>query len=57
MEDRFLITKKTVTDDNEHDDFEYYTIYDAVKNTEDSLSVKSVWGTLWYFIKKKKDIM
>ena len=45
VEDRFLITKKTVTDDNEHDDFEYYTIYDTVKNTEDSFECKgSVWG-------------
>lgn len=45
VEDRFLITKKTVTDDKEHDDFEYYTIYDTVKNTEDSFECKgSVWG-------------
>lgn len=45
VEDRFLIMRKVVADDNEHDDFEYYTIYDTVKNTEDSFECKgSVWG-------------
>ena len=44
VEDRFLITRKVVTDDDGNYDFEYHTIYDTVKKTEDSFECKcAVW--------------
>lgn len=45
VEDRFLITRKVVYDDQGNYEFEYNSIYDIVKKTEESFECKcAVWG-------------
>lgn len=45
VEDRFLITRKVIYDDQGNYEFEYNSIFDLVKKTEESFECKcSVWG-------------
>lgn len=45
VEDRFFITRKRVADEDGQEEFEYNSIYDIVKQTEESFECKcSVWG-------------